>query len=474
MIPRYLPHLLAFVFSLLIPANSLAADDPPALLAGAATADITPRTWPLRIYSQIAEKARDPLHARALVLSDGQITLAMVAVDALSVGPETCDKIRSRVSEQCDLKAENIMISATHSHTTPFNGVKKGSPAQLDYVEVFLKGVSEAIVKAHANLKPASIGWSTHPVPSEVRNRRWFLKAGKMPPNPWGELDQVKMNPGYSDQVLDRPAGPTDPDVTILSVMDARGRKSRALYANYSLHYVGGLPKKQVSADYYGEFARLMPSRLRSEEDFVAIMSNGASGDINNLPFLVNRPPRERGEQIRIVATKTADAAWHAWKKIDAWQKNPRLGMVQRNITLQLRQPRAEQIERAKAILAISDKKEQGKLPAGAISYARNTMAMLEGGEITLPLQALRIGDFSAVAIPFETLVEIGLELKKRSPFGTTMVVGLGNGRYGYLPTPKQHQLGGYETWLGTCKVREDSSELIVKELLEMLAELKK
>jgi len=73
---------------------------------------------------------------------------------------------------------------------------------------------------------------------------------------------------------------------------------------------------------------------------------------------------------------------------------------------------------------------------------------------------------------PGETLVEIGLELKQRSPLPRTMVIGLANGRYGCLPTPKQHELGGYETWLGTCHVQEDASVIITDHLLEMLKEL--
>ncbi len=75
--------------------------------------------------------------------------------------------------------------------------------------------------------------------------------------------------------------------------------------------------------------------------------------------------------------------------------------------------------------------------------------------------------------IPFETIAEIGLELKDRSPFPQTMVIGLANGRYGYLPTPAQHRLGGYETWLGTNNVQEDTSVIITDALLAMLKELK-
>ena len=45
--------------------------------------------------------------------------------------------------------------------------------------------------------------------------------------------------------------------------------------------------------------------------------------------------------------------------------------------------------------------------------------------------------------------MEIGLEIKEKSPFERTFLIGLANGGYGYLPPPNQHKLGGYETWLG-------------------------
>src|SRR5690606_28256047 len=124
--------------------------------------------------------------------------------------------------------------------------------------------------------------------------------------------------------------------ITVLSVQDQK-RRPLALFANYALHYVGGTPRGQVSADYFGEFARVMPSRLRGGEEFVAMMSNGASGDINNIPFTVIRPPREPFEQIRIVAQKAADTAWFAHRKVDEHRSNLRLGMRQREVTLKYR-----------------------------------------------------------------------------------------------------------------------------------------
>ena len=80
-----------------------------------------------------------------------------------------------------------------------------------------------------------------------------------------------------------------------------------------------------ASADYFGEFSRIMPYRIGGSNphaDFVAMMTNGASGDINNLVFTGTRAPRSPFEQIRIVASKTADVAWRAVKKIETTKRN--------------------------------------------------------------------------------------------------------------------------------------------------------
>ena len=88
-------------------------------------------------------------------------------------------------------------------------------------------------------------------------------------------------------------------------------------------------------------------------------------------------------------------------------------------------------------------------------------------------LQTVRVGEVGVAAVPFEAFAEIGLELKAKSPFKPTFTIELANGASGYLPTPEQHKLGGYETWLGTCRVETGASTKIVKNLLEMFGELK-
>ena len=90
-----------------------------------------------------------------------------------------------------------------------------------------------------------------------------------------------------------------------------------------------------------------------------------------------------------------------------------------------------------------------------------------------VPLQVLRIGDVCLGTMPCEVLCEIGLEFKKRSPLQPAFLVSLAHGYYGYLPPPRQHALGGYETWLGTSRLEPQASVKLLDALLEMAAEVK-
>ena len=445
------------------------------LEAGASAVDITPLEFPLNMpggfRANVAEEAHDPLYARTVTLRAGETTVSLTVVDSLGVAPAVLEAAKKAAAERTGMMVDKMLICSTHTHTGPPSSGSSGAAGA--YRDRLLEGVADSIVRAHAEIQPARLAVASQPLPDEVFNRRWFLKPGRMEPNPFGEIDRVKMNPPNRPDVLDRPAGPTDPELAILSVQTRQG-KPLALFANYALHYVGGVPRGKLSADYFGEFARLMPSRMRAGDGFVAMLSNGASGDINNIPFASERPPREPFEQIRLVATKAADAAWRAHQSISDYQIDLTLAMRERQINLQYRRPDETQVARAREIVMLSDEEAESKLPRLAKAYARRTIQAAERVEdsVAVPVQAIRIGDVAICGIPFETFVEIGLELKHRSPFKQTIVIGLANGRHGYLPTTAQHRLGGYETWLGTNWVQKDAADIIVRHLSEMLAEL--
>ena len=445
-------------------------------LAGTATVDVTPEEWPLTLigsfYPKPAKSAHDPLHVRALAMQNGEGRAIIVLVDVIGISRKTFDPIKLRAAQATGWPVETMLIAATHTHSAPSTRTG-GSPAQDAFGKKLADGVVEAITKAVGSLRPANIGFASDEVPEEVFNRRWHLQEGTMPLNPFGEYDKVKMNPNRNHIVS--PAGPIDPEVSVLDVRDARN-KPLALVANYALHYVGGinLGERKVSADYFGEFSRLMPWRLRvaSSDDFVAMLTNGPCGDINNIDFHGKRAPREPFEQCRLVAAKVADAAWRATRKIETRHADLPLAMLQREVPLDWRKPTPELLKRSEEILSMS-REEQAKLPKLAAIYARRALNQAEReGRADCLVQAIRIGDQAIVSMPFETFVEIGLELKRKSPFKRTFLIELANGSYGYLPTPKHHELGGYETWLGTSKVQKNGSEILIRNLLEMLREL--
>lgn len=444
------------------------------LRAGAAKTDITPLHWPMPMVgtfeSRMAEKAFDPLHARALVLDDGKTKLAIVVIDSCYVPRAVLDEAKRRAAEATGIPPENMLMSATHTHTAPASRDRREVKADPRYVERVTQQSAKAIEIAAANLAPAELGWGVVQVPEEVFNRRWFMKEGGIDANPFGLTDdRVRMNPPRGSDLLDRPAGPTDPDVSVIAVRSVEGRPI-CLLANYSLHYVGGIPAGGVSADYFGEFARLVEQRMAQDSGDgpapVGILSNGTSGDVNNIDFRQTGENEPAFSKMRKVARRVADAALEASGRAE-YRRDITLQAAQRLVTLAKRRPTQQQVERARQVLAATD---DASLPGRARPYARSVLELTEPPyEEELVLQALRIGEVGVAAIPCEVFAEIGLEIKAKSPLSPTFTIELANGHYGYLPTPAQHALGGYETWLGTNILEIDASEKITEAVLELL-----
>jgi hypothetical protein len=277
------------------------------------------------------------------------------------------------------------------------------------------------------------------------------------------------MNPGYQHPDLTEPAGPTDPDISFISVQTTKG-KPIAMLANYSLHYVGGVPA--LSADYFAMFANRMQTLLEADASFVGIMSNGTSGNINNVNYGKAGPgKKQEGEQARLVAESVAAATFAAYKNVQYHDWLP-IKMAQKEIVLGVRLPDAKEVERAEKIIA----EAKGVLKTQPQVYARETVLMAKfPPKVKVILQAIRIGDLAIVANPCETFVEIGLEIKKNSPMKHTFTIELANGYNAYLPTPEHHALGGYETWRARSSYLEvNASRAIVNTWMDLLKEVAK
>jgi len=450
------------------------------LRVGTAAVDISPDVFPIQLRSGKSDYVHDPLHVRAVAFENGEGRAVVALIDAIGYGRERSDEAKAIVAKETGWKPEQMLVCATHTHTAPKGG--DTSPGRIAYEEKRFQGIVKALRQAIRSLEPAEVGYAKDEEPGEVRNRRWLVKPGVVMLHPLGKQDKVRTN-GPRDKIL-KPAGPIDPEVCVVLARTRKGRPL-GLIANYALHYVGGIPKVpgekgrligMASADYFGEFARLMPSRMRNPaNNFVAFMSNGSSGDINNIDFYRTRAPRAPFEQVQIVAQKTADAAWRAVQKIRKYDRDPVVAMRQREVEIRYRKPSPQDVALAEKVLKLP-RKEREAINKRSTSVATRTVEYSGPDAPTTEkvlVQAVRIGQQAIVTMPFEVLVEIGLEIKAKSPFPNTFMTELANGGYGYLPPPNQHKLGGYETWLGTSKFEEDTSDILTRHLLEMLAELK-
>jgi len=424
-----------------------------------------------------ATHIHDELYAKCLVLDDGKTQLAIVLCDNVGIPREVYDAAKAMIKNETGLPPSHVLTAATHTHsaTTARGPNKVVTEKKLTAYQTFLaRRIADGVRRAINNLEPARIGWGAAEERSQVFNRRWFTTNPRLRRNPFGGVDKVRMNPPRADKSLLRPAGPVDPEIPFVSVQSRDGRPI-ALLANYSLHYVGGVRRGHVSADYFAVFANRIAELLQAEKvdpPFVGILSNGTSGDINNINFRKRYERKKPYEKMREVGRLVAKKVYEAYGSIEYRDWVP-LAAMQRDLTLKVRKPTAERLAYFRKI----SKQAESAKPYHSREriYARRVARLAESPEeIRVPLQAVRIGDVGIAAIPFEVFVEIGLEIKQESPFKRSFTIELANGSYGYLPTPKQHKLGGYETWMGTNNVEKTASEKITHVVLEMFRVLKK
>ncbi len=465
--------LIASLSLIAAPASSTPSNSEGIFRAGAATSNITPLLG-VKLDGGImqigpATHVHDELHARCLVLDDGTSRLAFVVCDNTMIATEVIDDAKRMIQDAIGLDPSHVMISATHSHSTPRGLDLKLGPKNLEYNKFLSERIADGVRRAVNNLQPAIIGWGSGNMPEYVQNRRWLVEPDKVPSNPFGEKGE-KVVMGASPPHKIGPSGPVDPELYLVSVRHRDGRPL-AVLASYGLHYVGGIPNGVVSADYYGVFADEVQRQLgadRLSPPFVAIMANGTSGDVRT-PAV----PAQAYERMQIVAEALAREAVRICSQIN-YLPYASLDAAQAQLSLAVRRPNAERLAWANQVYNSVDPK--AKMLTRSQVYAREARYLADyPPTVTLTLQAYRIGTLAIATAPCEVFAATGLDLKRRSPFKNSFMIELANGYYGYLPTPEQHALGGYESWPARTAFLEIQAEPKIKDsLLGLLAELKK
>ena len=441
----------------------------PDLRAGAAAVKITPpKGAPLAgyYYNRAAEGVHDDLYAKALVLEQGGTQVAFVVCDLISLSRPIVEQARRLITDSSRVRGKNVMMSATHSHTGPvLRGGSTRNAAQggeedvaVKYAEELPWLIAESVKLAAKRLTnavvSAAIGYEEH----LSFNRRFFMRDGT-----------VAWNPGKANTNIVRAAGPIDPDVGVLLVQTPDAKGAIATYVNFAMHpdTVGGL---QISADYPSTLSRLLGEYKGAE--MLTIFANGACGNVNHVDVKWKDPQKGHQEATRI-GTVLAANVLQAYKKAQ-----PVSGLLRARseiVKLPLPMISEAEIEEARRVAKIpaDTKTPQPQFLERVKAYKVLDVMARDRKPHEVEVQVIALGDEVAwVSLPGEIFVELGLAIKKASPFYYTFIAELANGSIGYIPNREAYAQGNYEVVSARCA--EGSGELLLQSAINSLKLLRK
>ena len=402
------------------------------LKAGFARIDITPPVgaeMPGGFGKNPSKGIHDPLFAEAAYFANGSIELAVVGVDLIMIPRDVVDETRKQAEARCGIPGRNILIAASHTHNggpvVECFGVDRDSA----YCTTAAGKIADAVVQAKEKAVEARTAGGMGHEDSVGLNRRFRMKDGS-----------VKTHPGKMNPDIVAPAGPIDPDVGVLAVQNAQGELLGCV-VNHALHGTT-MSGNLVSADWPCYVRQTIRGGLGA--DIGVVVLNGACGDVTQVD---NRSPRpsEFGEAwSRRVGMCIGAEALKVLAKAEYSPTAP-LGAVSEIMPLPIRD------------LAGSDEELVAReAPGTGLGSGGNEVNLREAGlvramkaqspTVDVEVQALRIGDMAIVSNSTEYFCELGLRIKRGSPWKYTMVAELSNGYNGYSPTIEAFKGGGYET----------------------------
>jgi neutral ceramidase len=423
---------------------------------GVAQTDITPYLGsdiPGQTYNRISSGVKDPLYAKAVVFDDGNKRIASVVLDAIIIGTETVQNIREKASKLCGIDPAAIMVSATHTHTGGPVGDLYKSKKDPAYLEFLSQRAAHAVFMAAQNLRNVKIGAAYGYDDTIGFNRRYRMKDGTF-----------RTNPPVMSPDLDRPLGPTDPQVAVVRIDDENDRPL-AVLSSYACHLdvVGGT---EYSADYPGAIARTVSKVLG--DSVISIFYTGTCGNINHINFEQKKGiPSSKGRPYSDYMGRVL--AYEIIKTREKIITSDQACVNYASTTLRLdtRKPDPEAVKKAYEVLK-NDPEGKRFIELELVRYYENPKEYLDA-----ELQVLSVGDWAIAGFPGEIFVEFGLEVKKHSPFKVTVAAELTNGSFGYIPVREAFEQGGYEPSLTsyTCAGPE-SGYRMTETLISLLKKL--
>ncbi|MBY0525172.1 MAG: neutral/alkaline non-lysosomal ceramidase N-terminal domain-containing protein [Gemmataceae bacterium] len=411
--------------AILFHCGSVRAADAADWKVGLAHVKITPEQpiflWGYGGRNKPFEKVEHDLWAKAMVLEDSEGHRAViVTTDLLGLPAAISEPICERIEKKTGLKRAQVLINSAHTHTGPFlsldarereNGMTAGDAERtVEYTRKMQDKIVEVVVQAGKKLEPARLSWGTGVI-HFVMNRRVFAPDGVT----FGA----------------NPRGLADRSVPVLRVDTPEG-KLRAVLFGAAVHNTTLRPQHyQICGDYAG-FAQLALQEKYPEAQ--AMFMLGCAGDADPYPHSTMELAREHGNTLAREVGRVLDA------KLQPVQGPLKFALAQSDLPLQDPPARAE-LEKQ----AASKQRYQAWV-------AQQMLARLDRGEklpttYRCPQAVWQFGtDLTLVGLSGEVVVDYVPLLEKTIGPSRLWVAAYCNDLFGYLPSARILEEGGYET----------------------------
>jgi len=415
---------------------------------GVGKSDITPSlSTPMDGYyiERLASNVHDELFVRAMVLEDGKNSFVLVVADVIDVAPYGFKEARKKIAEEFKIPASRIVMSATHTHTGP--------SFSKAYEKMLAVKIHDAVKIAHQNLQPVVIKSGVGKEENVSFHRRFMMKDST-----------VKFNPGILNPDIVRPMGPIDPDVGIVYIETLEG-KSIAILVNFAVHLdtIGGT---EISADFPYFMGEVLKKVLGN--DLMVFYGFGTCGNVNHIN-VKKSDSLEKFERAKRIGYALAAGVIRELPKLEISDAD-KISVESEILKLKMPVYTKEQIEAAE----INAKKESDEI--ASTPEIREAMKILRIHELNNePIEAevitFGLDNVGIVALPGEIFVELGLDIKKRSPFKHTLVLTLANNSIGYIPNKEAFEYSAYE--VEVSMIAEGEGEKLVESSVRQMERMK-
>ena len=430
---------------------------------GYSRVDITPTNLPIskKDGGGTYKKVQDKLYITCIAVNDGKDTALLLSVDVTSIGDAQYESFVKYITGATKVPAENIIISATHTHTAPCPGIPLSTTANIRWYTEVNNAMATVAKEAIADLSDAEINIGTTEVKGMAFVRRGYLADGT-PTGIWRQTDVHSMTKYESDV-----------DNSVQVIRFTRADKKDVVMANVQTHFTeaGQYITDTISADLAGVIRSVIEIE---DEDVQFAVFAGASGNVNTIAYVdgtkafgnYNKMGKAVAEAILATSLTKVEAG-----KIQSTQKKIKTNVRKDDAAIVEKAEQAEAEIKAlnaydgdASVYAIAAKYgfESAKEVTFIVSRNKNY-----GSTRTHKISGISFGDIAFVGAPYEMFDTNGMEIKNGSPFTMTFVLTNAGGAGAYVPSAIAVPNGGYEVY--TAVDEYGTAERMVSEFLEIL-----